>query len=84
MSNLRNLRYQVKDLYKRLLFLGREYPLGYSYFYPKLKNAFMKNRNLTNEDEIKKAIDSGEYVIKELEALYYLKKYRAIKRAYYN
>ncbi|CAG8563050.1 14640_t:CDS:2 [Acaulospora morrowiae] len=78
-----SLRYQVRDLYKRLLFLGREYPLGYSYFRPRLKKAFLKNRDLANDDEIKNAIGTGEYVVKELEALYYLKKYRTLKRSYY-
>jgi len=45
--------------------LGREYPLGYeNYFRPRLKAAFMKNRDLKNHDEIRGAIDKGEYVIK--------------------
>lgn len=29
-------------------------------------------------------IKHGEYVIKEIEALYMLKKYRTLKRMYYN
>ncbi|GBB97879.1 hypothetical protein RclHR1_00310007 [Rhizophagus clarus] len=79
------LKYQVRNLYKKLLFLGREYPAGYeNFFRPKLKAAFIKNRDLKNSDEIKKAIDFGEYVIKELETLYYLRKYRSLKRSYYN
>ncbi|CAB4385869.1 unnamed protein product [Rhizophagus irregularis] len=79
------LKYQVRDLYKKLLFLGREYPSGYeNFFRPKLKAAFLKNRDLKNYHEIKKAIDLGEYVIKELETLYYLRKYRSLKRSYYN
>ncbi|RIB17658.1 hypothetical protein C2G38_2087727 [Gigaspora rosea] len=78
------LQYQVKNLYKRLLFIGREYPLGYSYFRPRLKKAFLKNRDLKNEDDIKKAIETGEYVYKEIETLYYLKKYRALKKSYYD
>jgi len=65
--------------------LGREYPSGYeNFFHPRLKAAFIKNRDLKDHDEIKKAIDRGEYVIKELEALYYLRKYRSLKRSYYN
>ncbi|CAG8659335.1 7850_t:CDS:2 [Acaulospora morrowiae] len=79
-----SLRYQVRDLYKRVIpVLDKEYPLGYSYFRPRLKKAFLKNRDLANDDEIKNAIGTGEYVVKELEALYYLKKYRTLKRSYY-
>ncbi|KAI7875800.1 LYR motif-containing protein 5A [Lichtheimia hyalospora FSU 10163] len=77
------LRSQVIALYKQLAYLGREYPLGYeNFFRPKLKAAFMKKRDLTDEEEIRKAIAMGEYVCKELEALYYLRKYRAMRRRY--
>lgn len=47
-----------------LLYLGREYPLGYDYFRPRLKKAFSAKANLSNEDEIKKGIEQGEYVKK--------------------
>ncbi|CDS08001.1 hypothetical protein LRAMOSA01950 [Lichtheimia ramosa] len=77
------LRSQVIALYKQLAYLGREYPLGYeNFFRPRLKAAFMKKRDLKDEEEIKKAIAMGEYVCKELEALYYLRKYRAMRRRY--
>ncbi|KAI9310483.1 hypothetical protein BX666DRAFT_2145051 [Dichotomocladium elegans] len=77
------LRPRVVALYKQLVYLGREYPLGYSdYFRPRLKAAFMKKRDLTDEEDIKKAIAMGEYVCKEIEALYYLRKYRAMRRRY--
>ena len=67
----------------QLLFLGREYPKGYDYFREKLKNAFMKNKNVTDEKEIEVLIARGEYIIKELEALYMLRKYRTMKKRYY-
>ena len=67
----------------QLLFLGREYPKGYDYFRDKLKNAFMKNKNVTDEKEIEVLIARGEYIIKELEALYMLRKYRTMKKRYY-
>ena len=47
-----------------LLYLGREYPLGYDYFRPRLKKAFSAKSTLSNEDEIKKGIAQGEYVKK--------------------
>ncbi|KAG9825689.1 hypothetical protein KCU77_g14941, partial [Aureobasidium melanogenum] len=76
------LRYQVIRVYKELLYLGREYPLGYDYFRPRLHKAFASKANLTNEANIKKGIESAEYVKKEIEALYYLKRYRALKQRY--
>ena len=67
----------------QLLYLGREYPKGSVYFRERLKNAFMKNKDVTDPDQIRKLVDRGEFVIKELEALYFLRKYRAMKQRYY-
>ncbi|KAG2460349.1 ETFR1 factor, partial [Polypterus senegalus] len=68
----------------RLLYLGREYPKGEDYFKDRLKTAFLKNKDVTDPEKIKELIARGEYVIKELEALYYLRKYRAMKQRYYS
>ncbi|XP_046668789.1 electron transfer flavoprotein regulatory factor 1 isoform X1 [Homalodisca vitripennis] len=76
-------RQQVIRLYKTLLFLGREYPQGYDFFRTRLKRAFMKNREVEDPEKISTMIKHGEYVIKELEALYMLRKYRTLKRRYY-
>eukprot|EP00112_Aurelia_sp_Birch-Aquarium-sp1_P006204 Seg169.8 transcript_id=Seg169.8/GoldUCD/mRNA.D3Y31 product="hypothetical protein" protein_id=Seg169.8/GoldUCD/D3Y31 len=77
------LRREVINLYKQLHFLGRDYPLGFDYFRKKLKSAFLKNKDLQDPKEIKKMIERGNYVIKELEALYMLRKYRTLKQRYY-
>ncbi|XP_064635094.1 electron transfer flavoprotein regulatory factor 1-like [Lineus longissimus] len=77
-------RSQVIQLYKNLMHLGKEYPKGADYFRTKLKSAFMKNRDVTDPEEIKVLIARGEYIIKELEALYMLRKYRALKKRYYS
>ncbi|XP_067915799.1 electron transfer flavoprotein regulatory factor 1-like [Heterodontus francisci] len=77
------LRSEVIKLYKNLLYLGKEYPKGEDYFRAHLKKAFIKNKDVTDPEEIKKLIARGQFVIKELEALYYLKKYRAMKQRYY-
>ena len=63
--------------------MGRDYPAGFEYFRSRLKNVFMKNKNVANCDDIEKLIGHGEYVKKELEALYMLKKYRSMKQRYY-
>ena len=57
-------RYEVFRIYKELLYLGREYPLGYDYFRPRLQKAFKAKKNLQDEEEIKKGIEQAEYVKK--------------------
>ena len=47
-----------------LLYLGREYPLGYDYFRNGLRKAFKAKSGLQDEEEIKKGIASAEYVKK--------------------
>lgn len=47
-----------------LLNLGREYPLGYDYFRPRLHKAFMSKAGETDEDKIRKGISQAEYVKK--------------------
>ncbi|KXT03142.1 hypothetical protein AC578_7705 [Pseudocercospora eumusae] len=76
------LRHEVIKIYKELLYLGREYPLGFDYFRLRLHKAFMSKAGLENQEEIKKGIAQAEYVKKEIEALYYLKRYRALKQRY--
>ncbi|ROL43947.1 LYR motif-containing protein 5B [Anabarilius grahami] len=77
------LRAEVVQLYKTLLFLGREYPKGADYFRDRLRAAFVKNKDVRDPEKIKELISRGEFVVKELEALYYLRKYRALKKRYY-
>ncbi|XKL66520.1 hypothetical protein PGB90_009940 [Kerria lacca] len=76
-------RSAVINLYKNLLHLGKDYPQGFEYFRSRLKNAFQKNQAVSDKQEIQQLLNKGEYVIKELEALYMLKKYRTLKRRYY-
>ena len=68
----------------QLLYLGKDYPMGEQYFKNKVKQAFMKNKDVRNPEKIKMLIARGEYVIKEVEALYMLRKYRTLKQRYYN
>ncbi|EDO49154.1 predicted protein [Nematostella vectensis] len=78
------LRFAVKNVYRQLYYLGKEYPMGAAYFNQKLKKAFLKNKDETDPEKIKVLIARGEYVVKELEALYMLRKYRTLKKRYYN
>lgn len=64
--------------------MGKDYPQGFDFFRPRLHNAFMKNKDVKDAEQIEKMIGHGQYIVKELEALYMLKKYRTMKRRYYN
>lgn len=68
----------------QLQYMGREYPGGPATFRAKCHNAFLKNSQETDPEKIAKMIGLGEYIVKELEALYHLKKYRAMKNRYYS
>ncbi|KAH6920339.1 hypothetical protein HPB50_028673 [Hyalomma asiaticum] len=59
----------------QLLHLGRDYPKGYDYFRSRLKAAFLKNRDVKDPEQLTMLLARGQYIIKELEALYMLKKY---------
>ncbi|KAI1363473.1 complex 1 protein [Xylaria arbuscula] len=63
------LRRQVVAIYKELLHLGKEYPLGFSYFRPRLHRAFISNAHMRDEEDIRKGIERAEFVKKEIEAL---------------
>ncbi|KAJ5190525.1 uncharacterized protein N7498_009510 [Penicillium cinerascens] len=63
------LRRQVITVYKELLFMGREYPLGYQYFRDRLHRAFAGQAHLRDEEQIRKGIARAEFVKKEVEAL---------------
>ncbi|KAF2864203.1 hypothetical protein K470DRAFT_209548 [Piedraia hortae CBS 480.64] len=58
------LRLDVIKIYKELLYLGREYPLGYNYFRPRLHKAFMAKSHLHDEDQIRKGLEQAQYVKK--------------------
>ncbi|KAI6386314.1 hypothetical protein MCOR23_011414 [Pyricularia oryzae] len=77
------LRRQVIAIYKELLNLGKDYPQGgLAYFRPRLHKAFMSNAHLRDEDKIREGIARAEFVQKEIEALYYLKRYRTLNKRY--
>ncbi|KAK5045812.1 hypothetical protein LTR84_008905 [Exophiala bonariae] len=76
------LRRQVVNVYKELLEMGKHYPLGYDYFRTRLHKAFISQAHLRDEDKIREGIKRAEFVKKEIEALYFLKKYRSMKHRY--
>ena len=44
--------------------MGRDYPLGFSYFRPRLYKAFSSQAGLRDEEEIRKGIARAEFVKK--------------------
>ncbi|KAL9935208.1 hypothetical protein V8E36_005556 [Tilletia maclaganii] len=77
-----HLRPQAIGLYKKLHRLGREYPDPNYRFIEKLRNASRRNAQLTEDADVQKMLDLGEFVAKEVETLYSLKKYRTLRRRY--
>lgn len=77
----RELKGEVIKLYKNLIYLSKEWPTDLR---PQIKRAFMKNKDVNNAEEVRKLIDRGEYVCREITATYHLRKYRAMKRRYYS
>ncbi|KAL0259938.1 hypothetical protein SLS55_005681 [Diplodia seriata] len=63
------LRHQVIRIYKELLYLGREYPMGYDFFRTRLHKAFASQSGLRDEEKIKRGIERAEFVKKEIETL---------------
>lgn len=74
----------VRDLYKRILYAGREYPAGLSKVRSKAKEAFYNNKDLKDDIDIKKAVSYGRYMVREMNAISKLAKYRALRKRYGN
>lgn len=72
----------VRDLYKRFLVVGRDYPGGMAIVRAKAKEAFFKQRHLDTELEIKRAIARGRWMVRELQGVVQLKKYREMRSRY--
>jgi hypothetical protein len=72
----------VRDLYKRFITAGRHYPLGLDFIRNKVKLAFYKNRDLSDDLSIKQAVAKGRYYVREITAISKLHKYREMKKRY--
>ena len=67
----------------QILYLAKDWPEGYAALRDRARRAFLINRQETDPRKIEQLIGRAEYVAKEVEALYMLKKYRTMKRRYY-
>ena len=73
---------KVRDLYKRFIVAGYNYPQGVDYVRPRVKKAFFEKQNITDEVELKKAIAFGRYWVREIVAISKLHKYRSLNNRY--
>lgn len=72
----------VRDLYRRFLHVGRDYPLGLEYVRRKAKEGILKNKDLTDGAAISKAVAVGRSLVQEMIGVIQLKKYRAMRHQY--
>ena len=72
---------RVRDLYKRCLTVGRDYPKGLDYVRERAKREFQKRAHVEGF-ELKQAINYGRFMVKEMVGVIQLKKYRVIKQRY--
>ncbi|KAM0748025.1 hypothetical protein T439DRAFT_383074 [Meredithblackwellia eburnea MCA 4105] len=78
------LRFRARQLYKELLYMSREYNQGLLPDYPiheRLRRCFGAFVG-ADDDKVREGIKKAEFIQKELEALYFLRKYRAMKRRF--
>jgi hypothetical protein len=73
---------QVRNLYRRILTVGRDYPAGLDYVRKRAKAEFAKRKDIQDEVELKRAINYGRYMVKEMVGIIQLKKYRSIRSRY--
>ena len=74
--------YIVRDLYRRILTVARDYPTGLDAVRAKAKVEFTKNAHLDDGLELRKAVSYGRYMVREMQGVVKLKKYRAMKQRY--
>jgi hypothetical protein len=71
----------VRNLYKRFLIVGRDYPGGLSTVREKAKAAFLANAGL-DEERVLYAVATGRRVVQDLAGVTQLAKYRAMRKRY--
>lgn len=80
----------VRDLYKRAIFVGKDYPNGIEFVRQAWKKAIREstiaNHNgqdpVQAEKELRKAVGKGRYAIREMIGVIQFKKFRTMKRRY--
>jgi len=76
----------ARNLYKRIIMAGRDYPGGLDWVRDTARREFRKKAALDPERdavEFRRAIAAGRWYVREIEAVKSLKKYRAMKSGGY-
>lgn len=71
----------VRNLYKRVLHVGHDYPTGLDHVKQVWKTA-LQQTHCDNEQELRQAVAHGRRMVQEMIGVIQLKKYRAMKRRY--
>ncbi|KAM0791826.1 hypothetical protein ACM66B_004085 [Microbotryomycetes sp. NB124-2] len=82
-SSVRSLRLQARSLYKELYYLGREYPDPNYPIHKKLHACFLSHVG-ADKAKLEQGIAKAQFIKRELETMYFLRKYRAMKGRYYD
>ena len=82
----------VRDLYKRVLLVGKDYPTGLPHVKEVWKKALSNPANCPScvtdpdgaacQEEILRAVHKGRFMVKEMIGVIQIKKYRAMKARY--
>lgn len=64
----------VRDLYRRVLWVGREYPTGLTHVRLKAKEHFRANALVSSDEEINRCIARGRWFVNEMIGVIQLKK----------
>jgi hypothetical protein len=71
----------VRDLYRRFLLVGRDYPRGLAFVRAKAKAAFFANAG-ADDETVLRAVAKGRWWVKEMVGVVQLGKYRAMRARY--
>jgi hypothetical protein len=71
----------VRNLYKRILLVGRDYPAGLSHVRERAKQAFADDA-AGDELAIKRSVARGRRYVRDMQDAVRLHKYRAVKQRY--
>lgn len=78
-----HLSWRSDNLSLQLHYLAREYPDPTYPIHKKLHGCFLAHVG-GDRDKVEQGLAKAEYIKRELEALYSLKKYRTLKSRYYD
>lgn len=72
----------VRDLFKRIILVSRTYPGGSEYVLREARRHINAHKLVTEEIDIKRAVASGRYWVRELAAVDKIKKFREMSKRY--